>query len=162
MTRRSKIFFLPFIFCCTLLAQPGISWATQAHGAPEGIIAHQLAHVFFIFSMGILIYWLRERNLVVETPWRYIQYAAMFFIFWNVDTILAHLFDEQLNLVTVTRIGLWDVHIDTGNGSSGLIWVYYLLKLDHLLCVPALGFLLAGLRRLVKSDGIQMGEMDAK
>ena len=162
MTPRSKLFILPFSLCCTFLAYPGISWATQAHGAPEGIIAHQLAHVFFIFSMGILIYWLRQRNLVVEKPWRYIQYAAMFFIFWNVDTILAHLFDEQLNLVQVTRIGLWDVHIDTGNDSSGLIWVYYLLKLDHLLCVPALAFLLAGLRRLVKSDGIQIGEMDAK
>ena len=65
--------------------------ATQAHGEPEGILAHQLAHLFFILSMGVLIYWLRERNLVVEKAWRCIQYSALFFILWNLDTILAHL-----------------------------------------------------------------------
>ena len=109
-----------------LLALPGISSATQAHGAPEGIVAHQLAHIFFIVSMGVLIYWLRERNLVVEKAWRYIQYSALFFILWNLDTIFAHLFDEQLRLIRVTRIGLWDIQIDTGNGSRGLAWLYYL------------------------------------
>jgi hypothetical protein len=147
-----------FALCWIVLMQPGISCATQAHGAPEGIIAHQLAHIFFIISMGILIYWLRERKLVVQKGWRYIQYAAFFFILWNLDTILAHLFDEQLNLVRVTRIGLWDIHIAARNDSRGLMWLYYVFKLDHLLCVPALAFLLAGLRRLVKSDGMQVGD----
>ena len=131
--------------------------ATQAHGEPEGIIAHQVAHVFFIFSMGILIYWLRERGLVVEKAWRYIQYAAFFFILWNLDTILAHLFDEQLRMVRVTREGLWIIHIDTGDNPRWLGWLYYFLKLDHLLCVPALAFLLLGLRRLVRSDSLEIG-----
>ena len=157
MTCRTHFSFIPQAFFCTLLAFPGIASATQAHGAPEGIIAHQMAHLFFIFSMGILIYWLRERDLVVERAWRHIQYAALFFILWNVDTFLAHLFDEQLNLVHVTRIGLWDIHIASESGSKGLEWLYYALKLDHLLCVPALAFLLSGLRRLVKSDEAKAG-----
>ena len=162
MTRSSHAYLSISVFISTLLAFPGISSATQAHGAPEGIVAHQLAHIFFIVSMGVLIYWLRERNLVVEKSWRYIQYSALFFILWNLDTIFAHLLDEQLSLVRVTRIGLWDIHIDTEDGSRGLVWLYYFLKLDHLLCVPALAFLLTGLRRLVKSDEMRIGGRGVK
>jgi len=156
MTCRFRLpIFLPAVWAC-LLFFPGAASATQAHGAPEGIIAHQLAHIFFIVSMGILIYWLRERNLVVEKAWRYIQYSALFFIFWNLDTFFAHLLDEQLELVQVSRIGLWDIRIVADHGSHALAWIYYVLKLDHLLCVPALAFLLAGLRRLVKSESISL------
>jgi hypothetical protein len=139
------------------LAFPGLSMATQAHGEPEGILAHQLAHLFFLFSMGVLIYWLRERKLVAERAWRYIQYSALFFILWNLNTFCAHLLDEHIGLVEVTRIGLWDIRVDTGDGPPWLIWLYYLLKLDHLLCVPALAFLAAGLRRLVRSGGLGVG-----
>lgn len=142
---------------CVPLFLPDTAMATQAHGEPEGILAHQMAHLFFILSMGILIYWLRERNLVVEKAWRSIQYAALFFILWNLDTILAHLFDEQLRLVQVTREGLWTIHIDTGENPRWLGWLYFFLKLDHLLCVPALAFLLLGLRRLFRSDGLEIG-----
>ena len=150
MTPRSKLFILPLSLCCTFLAYPGISWATQAHGAPEGIIAHQLAHVFFIFSMGILIYWLRERELVVEKPWRYIQYSALFFILWNVDTILVHFLDEQVRAVTVDILANWQIRIAAADGYEWLTGVYYLIKLDHLLCVPAMVFLMLGLRHMLK------------
>lgn len=53
--------------------------ATQVHGGPEGLYVHQIAHFFFMFSMAILIYWLRERRLVQEKGWRFVQYAAFFF-----------------------------------------------------------------------------------
>ncbi len=139
------------------LMLPGLAAATQAHGEPEGVISNQLAHGFFILSMGVLIYWLRERGLVSDKGWRCIQYAALFFILWSLDAFLAHLFDEQLYLVQVTRVGLWDIHIAAADGSRTLAWIYYFLKLDHLLCVPALAFLLTGLRRLLKSDGIGVG-----
>jgi len=62
------------IAALVLVSEPAL--ATQAHNAPEGLYAHQLAHVFFIISMGVLIYWLRERKLVQAVGWRYIQYAA--------------------------------------------------------------------------------------
>lgn len=124
--------------------------ATQAHSAPEGLYAHQLAHIFFIVSMGVLIYWLRERRLVQAAGWKYIQYSALFFILWNVDAFFVHLVEEQLGLVDIQRIGLWDIHITTPMKSQTLLWLYYAAKLDHLLCVPALLFLYFGLRRLLK------------
>ena len=68
----------------TILAITEPALATQGHGAPEGLFAHQLAHIFFIISMAVLTYWLRERKLVQAVGWRYIQYSALFFILWNV------------------------------------------------------------------------------
>ncbi len=136
-----------------LLAQPAI--ATQAHSAPEGLYAHQLAHIFFTVSMGVLIYWLRERQLVQSLGWRYIQYAALFFILWNLDAFSVHLLDEQLAIIDVRRIDPWKISLSAANHSKTLIWLYYVAKLDHLLCVPALLFLYFGLRRLLRETEAQ-------
>ncbi len=129
-------------------------FATQAHVAPEGLYAHQFAHIFFIVSMGILIYWLRSRRLVKDSGWRFIQYSALFFILWSIDTFLVHLLDEQFDLIRVTRIGNWQLEIVDPFGGNALGVFYYFAKLDHLLCVPALLFLYAGLRRLLQGDGL--------
>ena len=76
------------------LATPAL--ATQTHGQPEGLYVHQIAHLFFIISMGILEFWLRQRNLIKEKGWKYIQLAAVLFILWNIDAIIVHFLDEQI------------------------------------------------------------------
>ena len=131
---------------------PAHALATQMHEAPEGIYAHQLAHLFFMLSMGFLILWLRERKLVKEGGWRFIQYAAIFFILWNMDTFIVHLLDGQLRIIQVKKISTEHIQINAVSGRNGLETFYYMAKLDHLLCVPALCFLYFGLRRLVKED----------
>jgi hypothetical protein len=136
------------IVAIVLVTEP--AFATQAHRAPEGLYVHQLAHIFFIVSMGVLIYWLRERKLVQAVGWRYIQYAALFFILWNLDAFSVHLLEEQIAVIDVQRIDPWKISIAASNHSGPLIWLYYAAKLDHLLCVPALLFLYFGLRRLLK------------
>ena len=130
------------------IAEP--AFATQAHSAPEGLYAHQLAHIFFIISLGVLTYWLRARRLVQDAGWRYIQYAALFFILWNLDAFTVHLLEEQLAVIDIKRIDLWHINITADNHSNALLWLYYFAKFDHLLCVPALLFLYFGLRRLLK------------
>jgi hypothetical protein len=129
---------------------PLMAFAVQEHGAPEGIYSHQGAHLFFIASMGLLIFWLRQRRLVREAGWRYIQYAALFFILWNLDAFTAHFLDEQSGILDTAMAGPGKIRIEIGEGLSALAWLYYIAKLDHLLCVPAMGFLYAGLRRLLK------------
>ena len=136
------------VLAIALVSEPAL--ATQAHSAPEGLYAHQLAHIFFIVSMGVLIYWLRERKLVQAVGWRYIQYAALFFILWNLDAFSVHLLEEQIAVIDVRRIDSWKLSITAANHSDTLIWLYYAAKLDHLLCVPAVFFLYFGLRRLLK------------
>ncbi len=142
-----KIFFFIFFLIAGVLflfSSPAL--ATQSHGDPEGLYVHQLSHIFFVFSMGILIYWLRVRELVKEKGWKYIQYAAFFFILWTLDAFTAHLLDEQYRWVSVTRADRWYLRIDSAY--SGLDIFYYIVKLDHLFCVPAMIFFYAGLKRL--------------
>ena len=130
---------------------PASALATQAHGDPEGLFVHQFAHIFFAISLAIFIYWLRFKDLIEETGWRYIQYAALFFIFWNADAALAHLLDEQLRIIEVERIGNWHIKLTSSDNTRFTIILYYIAKLDHLLCVPALIFLSAGLKQFLKS-----------
>jgi hypothetical protein len=138
-------------FVITLLSLlPSTGYATQAHAAPEGLYTHQLAHIFFIVSMGSLIFWLKKRHLSDQKGWRYIQYAAACLILWNIGAFTAHALDEQFVLVNVTRLDNWRIEIIPPVNYPGLAPIYYLCKLDHLLCVPALIFLYAGLRQLRK------------
>ena len=130
-----------------LILVPRIAMATQSHGDPEGIYAHQLSHVFFMASMMMLIYWVRQKKLIFHKGWRYIQYAAFFFILWNLDVVLVHFLDEQFLLVTVEKISDIQMKITSRCGKWAQVY-YYLGKMDHLLCVPALIFLFAGLKRL--------------
>lgn len=132
----------------SIIAEP--AFATQAHSAPEGLYAHQLAHIFFIASMGVLIYWLRARQLVQAAGWRYIQYAALFFILWNLDAFTVHLLEEQLAVIQIQRISPWQINITAPGHSKALVWLYYFAKFDHLLCVPALLLLYLGLRHLLR------------
>jgi hypothetical protein len=136
----------------TWFFQPTNVYATQTHGGLEGLFVHQIAHLFFVFSMGLLIYWLRKRRLVSRKSWRHIQYAAIFFIAWNLDAFFSHWLLEQSGYIAVDNIHGLQMRINTQPGLDWLATVYYLTKLDHLLCVPAMFFLLIGLRRLYRSS----------
>jgi hypothetical protein len=150
MIRLLSLFALA-VFAFWLLPEPAL--AVQEHGAPEGIYSHQGAHLFFIASMVLLVYWLRQRRLVREPGWRYIQYAAFFFILWNLDAFTAHFLDEQSGILDTAMAGPGRIRIEIGDYPAALAWFYYIAKLDHLLCVPAMLFLYAGLHRLLKDAG---------
>lgn len=143
------------IWMFLLLGRPICAWATQAHGGPEGLHVHQMAHVFFMFSMGVLIYSLRKRKLVAVLGWRYIQYAAFFFIVWNLDAFVTHWIEEQSALIEISRVGVMQIDIRPAPGFEWLGPVYYIAKLDHLLCVPALVFWFLGFRRLLKTPPVE-------
>jgi hypothetical protein len=133
-----------------LLTPSAPALATQGHAGIEGVWVHQFAHMFFLFSMLLLIYWLRQAGLVKRPGWRFIQYAALFFILWNLDAILVHFLDEQVRAVSVNHLGNWKIQVTAVDGYDWLATVYYLTKLDHLLCVPAMIFLMMGLRHMLK------------
>ena len=84
--------------------------------------------------------------------WRYIQYASLFFILWNTDAFLVHFIEEQSNALNITRLSTWEISIQPQPGFQWLGYIYYVTKLDHLLCVPALFFLYTGLKRLLRES----------
>ena len=153
---RLSLFFLASFSIMIFAPNPAL--ATQGHGGIEGVYAHQIAHLFFIISMGGLIYWLKQRGLVREKGWQMIQLSAFFFILWNLDAFLVHLLDDQLNIIQVKRIGLWKIQLTDLYNSHALKELYYFAKLDHLLCVPAIIFLYLGLKRLVKEQRLNVAE----
>jgi hypothetical protein len=132
------------LFCLTL---PTAAGATQTHGDPEGLLVHQVSHIFFAFSMGLLIYWLRSRGLVCHRGWRNIQYAAILFILWTADAFLVHTLDELSGWIRVSSPSSWEITIEP-NGHFLVGVLYYIVKLDHLLCVPAMLLLYLGVRQL--------------
>ncbi|MCP4689522.1 MAG: hypothetical protein GY859_15820 [Desulfobacterales bacterium] len=149
----SPLLILPWLL---FIAEP--AWATQGHGEPEGLYAHQLAHVFFMISMGILIYWLRERKLVKQIGWRYIQYAAFFFILWNMVAFAVHTLEGLPGVLQIAKIDPWRMRVDAGGPLGWLSVVYYFAKLDHLLCAPAMFFLYAGLKKIsMDADFVRRG-----
>jgi hypothetical protein len=138
------------IAAAMLLIIPRLAMATQGHGGAEGLHVHQMSHLFFCVSMGILIYWLKARGLTREPEWRYIGIAALLFILWSLDAFTAHLLDEQLGIVQLQQLGGCEIQLDTKGVGSRFGMLYYWVKLDHLLCVPAIVFFYLGLRRLSK------------
>jgi len=154
--RSAVSFFAVSIAGLLVLVDPAL--ATQTHGQPEGLYVHQMAHIFFIISMGSLEFWLRQRNLTKERGWRYIQFAAVLFIVWNIDAIAVHFLDEHLDILGITKIDLWHIQIDNDQGQDSITILYYLLKLDHLLCVPAMFFLYYGLKTILKTTGTVAGD----
>jgi hypothetical protein len=149
---KSRCFRYPAIAALALgllcIAAPAL--ATQTHGQPEGLYVHQIAHLFFIISMGILEFWLRQRNLVREPGWKYIQLSAVLFILWNANAFAVHFLEEQVNFLKVSTVDQWHITISVAGGSKGVALLYYILKLDHLLCVPAMISLYLGLKSLLK------------
>ncbi len=143
--------------CACLLFLPTIASATQLHTSSEGIITHQMGHLFFLFSMVALIFTITGKGLDTQKGWRLIQYSAFFFILWNLDALTAHFLDNQIQAVTIENLSLGKIRVVVHNGSSLLAWIYYILKLDHLLCVPAMLFLYKGLSNLVKEQRQMMG-----
>lgn len=134
--------------------------ATQIHASAEGIITHQAGHFFFLFSMVALIFTITGKGLNNQKGWRLIQYAAFFFILWNLDAITTHFFDNQIHAVKIENISLTKMKIVTNKNSPLLAWFYYVLKLDHLLCVPAMLLLYHGLSRLVNDQKNVMTKKD--
>ncbi len=144
--------FLPILVVAGVILFPGHAHAIQLHLTSEGIITHQMGHLFFLVSMVALIFTLSGKGLDKQKGWRLIQYSAFFFILWNLDAILGHFLDNQIHAVKIENLSFSRMRMEVHNDSSLLYWLYYLLKLDHLLAVPAMLLFYGGLSSLVREQ----------
>ncbi|MGD8389235.1 MAG: hypothetical protein PVG49_18960 [Desulfobacteraceae bacterium] len=127
------------ILAAAILSPEGAS-ALQVHPAPEGLYAHQIGHAFFTVAMGMFVFWLQRRGLAGNRGWRYIQVACVFLAAWNLAAMSGHILELHLTEGAVASAA--------GSQPPLWVWILYGLKMDHLLCVPGMAFLYAGLRRL--------------
>lgn len=142
-----KISLAGLSLSCMMLF-PSPSLAIQLHGDPEGLYAHQIAHLFFIASMATLIYWLVKMKLILRRGWRFIALAAVFLILWNLNAFVGHAIEGSDGVGMVVDGGWLKGTVRFTLLNDGIAVLYYLLKLDHLLCVPAVISLFLGLREL--------------
>ena len=62
-----------------------------------------------------------------------------------------HFLDEQIHWLKVSAFDEWQISISVNGGGKSLAVLYYILKLDHLLCVPAMICLYLGLKSLLRN-----------
>jgi hypothetical protein len=128
---------------CCLLCHASPALAIQTHGAPEGLYAHQIAHLAFLVAMAYI--WLRTRHRK-GAGWRLIRLAFVFFAIWNINTFISHSISTTLDPSQFQgQIGglpkyfvahsFWDLY-------------FFFSKMDHVLCIPASLCLGLGLRKM--------------
>ena len=79
-----------FILTALLLLGASSAFAIQEHGGVEAYYVHQIAHIFFIVAMVLLMRVLKGPISAKGTGWRNIRISAIFFILWNADAFIGH------------------------------------------------------------------------
>ena len=134
------------IFLVLPLFLPEPAAAIQTHAAPEGLYVHLIGHILFAVAMGGFAYRIRRSRLGMEGAWRLMSLGAILFALWNVWAGSGHIL-EQTILKTdfmpndARLLAILNVH-------SPADFLYYLFKMDHLLCVPALLFIYFALKKM--------------
>lgn len=146
--RLSEVFLAPLLYTIVLLLLgcllPGNALAFQPH-AYSGLYIHQLAHIFLIVSLFFFAAKARQTHLASLKAWKYIISGTWLLMLWSITTMVGHFLDmaieDSLFLPSGADIPL--LHI-TGWQEA----LYYMLKLDHLIAVPAMFLFYRGLKLL--------------
>ena len=138
------LFRIAGIICLILATTAGTALAVQIHGPPEGIYVHQMAHDLFAAAMIFLIYTLHKHPLVRCPGWKYLKISLFFFLLWNINALIVHSLSLHLPENAITGTNLLNQRL---NGPlTWERWLYYITRNDHLLCVPAMWFMMQFLK----------------
>lgn len=74
--------------------------------------------------------------------------SCVLFLIWNLVAMTGHWVEERIPSEVVRGDPDWTQRIELG--SNSLNWLYYFLKLDHIVCVPAITCLFLGVRSLYR------------
>jgi hypothetical protein len=141
-----RVFQVLFLALTSVLWSSETALALQAHALPaEGLYSHQLGHLFFLLSMVVFAFWLQKTRLVKKMGWRLIQLSCFFFVLWNMDAIAGH--EVELWISESRFVGPPSSRMLVADRDL-LTFLYFFLKMDHFLCVPAMVLLCLGLRKL--------------
>ncbi len=127
-----------------IMMTAGTAQAVQVHGPPEGIYVHQMAHVLFALSMIFLIYTLHVRPLGQCQGWKYLKLSLFFFLLWNINALTVHSLGIHLPEGAITGTNLFNQRLE--GPLTWQRWLFYITRNDHLLCVPAMWFMMLFLK----------------
>lgn len=136
-------------------ADPPPLFALQTHGGPEGLYVHQGAHLFLIVSMVTFLVNVRRSRLEIQKVWRFLYWGAFLFVLWNIWAFAGHVVEVYVPEFLFVRLpGRLVPSLEMNSWREA---AYYVLKMDHLLCLPALVFFYAGLKKaqvLFRENGV--------
>lgn len=126
------------------LCLPGSALALQVHGEPEGLYVHQMAHLFYVLALGYF-FWDIRRSAFTGRGWRYLQLFCVLMAAWNLLAFGGHAAGVYLEPEALHQT---DCYLQTrlAGPLTAHTFFYFIAKLDHLICVPALAFLFVGIR----------------
>ena len=132
-----------------LFAKP--AFAVQVHGPPEGLYVHIIAHIFFSSAIIFLLVLFKRYPPGKGVPWRYLRFSLFMFLLWNIDTLVVHFLS-----IGIPEAAL---HMPEDIFQHSLLppftvkeILFYILRNDHLLCVPAMLFLVLSLRSFLREQ----------
>ena len=138
----APFFFTVFMLLGCLL--PDNALAFQPHDY-SGFYIHQLAHFFLIISLFFFAVKAHQTRLASLKAWQYIISGSWLLLLWSGTTMAGHFLalgvDDALFLppgadIPLLRLGNWqDV-------------LYFILRFDHLLAIPAMYLFYRGLKLL--------------
>ena len=139
---------MPFFFTVLLLAGcllPDNALAFQPH-AYSGLYIHQLAHFFLVVSLFFFVIKARQTRFASLKGWQHIIAGTWLLMLWSATTMVGHFLDlhlpEDSIFLPLGAIIPW-LRIDGWQAA-----LYYVLKLDHLIAVPAIFLFYRGLKLL--------------
>lgn len=137
---------------------PGPAHAIQTHAAPEGLYVHQVGHVLFAIAMLGFAFRIRQSRLSKEKSWRLMSTGAVLFALWNGWAFFGHILESLIPLTHFRRgsAGLKSI-LDV---NSSIDVLYYLFKMDHFICFPALLFIYIALRKMTAQPAGSTGDED--
>jgi hypothetical protein len=149
MTKKKINIVLLFLPLIMVIIPTGEALALQVHSEPEGLYVHQMAHLHYIFALGCF-FWDIRRTSFTGRGWRYLQLFCVLMIGWNMIAFIGHLVGDYLDPQAFLQT---DCYLQTLLLSPLTLhkYLYFITKLDHLICVPALFFLFLGLRSFYRS-----------
>lgn len=136
--------FWSSLFLTAVIPLP--AFALQTHAAPEGLYVHQIGHILFAVAMFGFALRIRRSRLSTEKSWRLMSRGAILFGLWNGWAFLGH--------ILAVLIPKTDFNRDSHGLKSILVIhspmdvLYYIFKMDHLLCFPALLLIYCALKRM--------------
>lgn len=145
------------LFCLFFLLHSDPAFCLQVHGGNEGLYTHQMAHLFFMAAMVFLSYLLFRHPLGHGKGWTYLKFSLLFFFLWNINAFITHGLELEIPHETIVKEGLLPQYLCIP--LSFKIYIYYIGKFDHLLCVPAMFCLAMALRNFCM-EAAQRGQKD--
>jgi len=143
------------VFLLGSLLFPSPALAIIQHWDPrEAFFVRQFSYLFFMLTMILFIYELKQGMLHRHRGFRLLVWASVFFALWNLDCFLGQLFGLYFGAQTIVGApGSWSQRLGMAHLGN---WLSYVTKLDHLLLVPAFLLFYLGLRAFRREQ--EMGE----